>query len=118
MQRAKVNKIVLSGAMILTGLVAGHVPAMAGLKVKQATKAPTLEIGKILQDDHEFDLPDASEVRLERTPAGTPFRMHGPYKGTLETYLKKCSGWLAFTHSFCKDDSGPTPGISRSTKKQ
>ena len=89
----------------------GH--AMAELEVKQVTNVPTLAVNQIVPDDYEFNLPQNAKISIEQTPTGTPFKMHGPYKGTLEAYIKKCASWLAVTYSFCKDGSGLTPGGTR-----
>ncbi len=113
MSSNKVHMMSLVAAIVLCILLSGAGPAHAGLLVKSIKNAPSLKVGNTLPDDHKFDLPAGAEVRLELTPAGTPLKMHGPYKGTLEAYQKKCSGWLASTYAFCKDDDDLSVGGTR-----
>ncbi|MEO1610310.1 MAG: hypothetical protein AAFR90_13450 [Pseudomonadota bacterium] len=89
----------------------GH--SMAELEVKQVANIPTLAVNQVVPDDYEFNLPKNANILIEQTPTGMPFRMHGPYKGTLEAYIKKCESWLSIIRSFCKDGSPLKPGVAR-----
>jgi len=91
--------------------------AYADLVVKQTSNAPTLKIGKSLPQKHKFDLPEGAQVLLERTQTGTPYKVYGPFRGTLESYVKTCSGWLAFTYSFCKGGAQLEVGGTRGQEK-
>lgn len=88
-----------------TFLLASETSAQAELVVSTITKAPGIEVGAKFPDDHTFDLPEGSELKLLRTPSGAQFEMRGPFKGTLEKFNKDCNGWVAFTHAYCKTKS-------------
>jgi hypothetical protein len=79
--------------------------AQAELVVSASTKAPGIKVGAKLSEEHLFDLPEGSELKLLRTPSGAQFEMRGPFKGTLEKFNKDCNGWVAFTHAYCKTKS-------------
>ena len=91
---------------MLAGLLAClSPPVSAELSVTSAKNVPELTVGKALVDDHVFELSENAELSLHHAPAGTQFEMRGPYKGTLEKFLKDCKGWLAFQHAYCKQQS-------------
>jgi len=109
------------GAAVVAGLlVASATTARAELVVSTATKAPGIAVGAKFADDHVFDLPTDAELRLLRTPTGAQFEMRGPFKGTLEKFTKDCTGWVAFSHAYCKSKSagdqlpvGGTRGVQK-----
>lgn len=101
-------------------LVVSAASAQAELVVSIVNKAPGITVGARFPDDHAFDLPEAAELKLLRTPSGAQFEMRGPFKGTLEKFNKDCSGWVAFTYVYCKTKSagdqlpvGGTRGIHK-----
>jgi len=102
----RVMAAVRGSAAALAGLVlVAATGARAELVISTATKAPGIDVGAKFPDNHTFDLPEGSELKLLRTPSGAQFEMHGPFKGTLEKFNKDCNGWVAFTHAYCKTKS-------------
>lgn len=102
--RIRTGAIAAATALMFSLALAGG--ARAELVVSKVSKAPALTANMKLPDNHTFDLPDTAEVTLVRTPAGQQFTLRGPYKGTLEDFVKACNGWLAFTHAYCKAREG------------
>jgi hypothetical protein len=97
-----------AGALVVTLsalLALSATSALAELVVSTVTKAPGFAVGAKFPDDHTFDLPDGSELKLLRTPSGAQFEMRGPFKGTLEKFNRDCNGWVAFTHAYCRAKS-------------
>lgn len=117
----RVMAAVRGSAAALAGLVlVAATGARAELVISTATKAPGIDVGAKFPDNHTFDLPEGSELKLLRTPSGAQFEMRGPFKGTLEKFNKDCNGWVAFTHAYCKTKSagdqlpvGGTRGVPR-----
>jgi hypothetical protein len=99
-ERAGALVVALSALLVVTAT-----GAQAELVVSTITKAPGIEVGAKFADDHTFDLPAGAELRLLRTPSGAQFEMRGPFKGTLEKFTKDCTGWVAFSHAYCKTKS-------------
>lgn len=103
-------------------IVASATDAQAELVVSTVTKALGITVGAKFPDDHTFDLPEGSELKLLRTPSGAQFEMRGPFKGTLEKFNKDCNGWVAFTHAYCKTKSAgdqlPVGGTRGAVKPQ
>lgn len=96
----------LFAALTAGGLMLTIMPAQADLVLQSVEKAPGLTQGTTVPDDHTFDLPEGATLNLLQTPSGESFQMRGPYQGTLETFVKNCSGWLAFTRAYCKSEDG------------
>jgi hypothetical protein len=90
------------GISLLTAL--GN-SATAELLVAGASGLDAISVGARFSDDYVFDLPPNSELRLLRSPSNTLFVMHGPYKGTLSTFIESCTGILATIRRYCRNDS-------------
>lgn len=91
---------------LIACLLLSAAPASADLLIQRADKAPSIEPGTTVPDDHTFDLPEGATINLLQTPSGQTFTMRGPFKGDLATFNKNCNGWLAFTRAYCKSADG------------
>jgi hypothetical protein len=80
--------------------------ASAELLVSRVVRVNGVAVGAKLSDDFVFSLPDNSEIDLLKSPDNSPFVMRGPYKGTLNTFIKNCSGLLASVHKYCRNAGG------------
>jgi hypothetical protein len=93
--------------------------AKAELLVSEVFGTETIVAGTKFPDDHVFDLPARSEIRVIRLRDNAPFVMRGHYKGTLSKFIKDCTpilGLITMT-SYCKENpSGDvvSPGATRS----
>jgi hypothetical protein len=88
------------------GLVAAlSQSAQAELLVQSVTGVQGVTVGATFPDDHVFKLPAKSGLKLVKSPDNLPFVMHGPFEGTLSKFIESCSGILAPTRSYCRNDS-------------
>jgi hypothetical protein len=98
----------------MTLLVMFSSSSEAELLVSEAVGVPAAAIGAKFSDDHVFRLPANSELRILRAPENSLFVMRGPYEGTLSQFIRNCSGLLAPTRSYCRNDAAggqlPTAG--------
>jgi hypothetical protein len=104
-----------TGLMLCVSLlVMFSASAEAELQVSDAVGVPAVTIGAKFSDDHVFRLPADSELRILRAPENSLFIMHGPYEGTLSQFIRNCSGLLAPTRRYCRNDAAgdqlPTAG--------
>jgi hypothetical protein len=79
--------------------------AQAELLVQSVTGVQGVTVGATFADDHIFKLPARSELRLVKSPDNLPFVMHGPFEGTLSKFITNCSGVLAVTRSYCRNEA-------------
>ena len=98
--------------MTLPVMISGS--ARAELLVSDVVGVPAVTIGAKFSDDHVFRLPANSELKILRAPENSLFVMHGPYEGTLSQFIRNCSGLLAPTRRYCRNDAAgdqlPTAG--------
>jgi hypothetical protein len=95
-----------AGLILSIGLVAGlSQSAQAELLVQRVTGVQGVTVGATFPDDHVFKLPAKSELLLVKSPDNLPFVMHGPFEGPLSKFIESCSGVLAITRSYCRNDS-------------
>jgi hypothetical protein len=86
-------------------------PGLAELRVSGADGIDGVAVGATYPDDYVFKLPAHSELRVLRSPDNTPFVMHGPFEGTLQNFVRNCSGLLASVRSYCRDTAGEAPPV-------
>jgi hypothetical protein len=105
------------GLILSIGLVvAPSQSAQAELLVSGVTGIQGVTVGETFSDDHVFKLPTKSELKLVKSPDNLPFVMHGPFEGTLSKFIASCSGVLAVTRSYCRNDTAgnePPLGATR-----
>ncbi len=89
MSRSKKPAVGLIFAIILLASRSG--PAAAELRVIVA-EGVDVAVGAEFPDDHVFDVPDNGTLVLDQLTDRTSYRMGGPYKGTLATYMTECRG--------------------------
>jgi hypothetical protein len=110
MRLRKTAGLVLGMTLLL--MFAGS--AEAELLVSDVVGVPAVTIGAKFSDDHVFRLPANSELKILRAPEDSLFVMHGPYEGTLSQFIRNCSGLLAPTRRYCRNDAAgdqlPTAG--------
>jgi hypothetical protein len=80
--------------------------ALADLIVVSSSSAPGVTASDTLKDDHIFDLGDKSEVSVIRSKDNVPFTLHGPFKGTIDTFVSHCTGMFRFVYSYCRTETG------------
>ena len=91
--------------LLISVIVAGSIPitdAFADLIVVSSSNAPGVTARDTLKDDHIFDLSDKSEVNVIRSKDDAPFTLRGPFKGTIDTFVYRCTGVFRFVHSYCR----------------
>ena len=94
------------GLILGLGLLAAlSQSAKAELLVSSVSGVQGVTVGDRFPDDHVFKLPEKSELRLVKSPENLPFVMHGPYEGTLPKFVESCSGLLAATRRYCRNDT-------------
>jgi hypothetical protein len=94
------------GLILSIGLVAAlSQSAQAELLVSGVTGVQGVTVGQTFSDDHVFKLPMKSELKLVKSPDNLPFVMHGPFEGTLSKFVASCSGVLAVTRRYCRNDT-------------
>jgi hypothetical protein len=99
-------------------LLAVSMPAAAELLVDGAAGVNSIQPGAKFSDDTVFKLPANAEIRLLRSPDNTPFVMHGPFEGTLSSYIASCSGIMASMRAYCREsESGPPIGATRGVRR-
>jgi hypothetical protein len=88
------------------GLVAAlSQSAQAELLVQDVTGVQGVSVGATFPDDHVFKLPAKSQLRLVKSPDNLPFVMRGPFEGTLSKFIASCSGVLAVTRPYCRNEA-------------
>jgi len=87
-----------------------------------AAKGVTLERGSKLPDDTVLDIPKGGDVRLLKQPGDAAYAITGPFKGTLQDYIDRCTGWRAWFSSGCGTAGGgdnlPVGGTRGLTKPE
>lgn len=87
-------------AVLAIAMVAAAASARAEIEivsVKGASLAPRAK----LADDAVLDVPEGGEVRLLRQPGAASYAIRGPFKGTLQDYIDRCTGWRAWFGTGC-----------------
>lgn len=94
------------GLVLSIGLMAASShSAQAELFVSGVTGVQGVTVGETFSDNHVFKLPAKSELKLVKSPDNLPFVMHGPFEGTLSKFIASCSGVLAVTRRYCRNET-------------
>jgi hypothetical protein len=97
----------------------GFGSANAELLVKDVTGVEGIMPGARFPDDHVFNLPLRSEIKLIRVPDNTSFVMRGRFEGTLSKFIKDCTGFFGSLTAYCKENPAgdlASPGGTRSLR--
>lgn len=86
--------------IVVIAMAALTVAARAELEVV-SVKGASLSPGAKLPDDAVIDVPKGGEVRLLKLPGGAAYAIGGPFKGTLQDYIDRCTGWRSWFGSGC-----------------
>jgi hypothetical protein len=79
--------------------------ARAELLVSDAIAVAGVAVGAKFPDVHVFKLSATSVLKILRSLDNLLFVMRGPYEGTLSTFIERCSGLLAVTRRYCRNDT-------------
>jgi hypothetical protein len=87
-------------AIVVIAMAAVPLAARAEIEIV-SVKGASLTAGTKLPDDAVIDVPKGGEVRLLKLPGGAAYAIGGPFKGTLQDYIDRCSGWRSWFGSGC-----------------
>jgi len=88
-------------AILAIAMLAAAAAARAEIEVVNV-KGGSLTPGAKLSDDAVIDVPDGAEVHLLKQPGAAAYAIRGPFKGTLQDYIDRCTGWRSWFSSGCQ----------------
>lgn len=94
-------------------LIAMTAPSSAEIEIVSA-KGIDLKPGTKLDDSSVLNVPAAGELRVLKQPGALQYTVNGPFTGTLQQWVERCSGWMSKFNSGCgaagKGDQLPVGG--------
>jgi len=86
-------------------------PAWAEVRITRSN-SPSYPFGKTYSDTHEFSLSKDEDIEIIKSPGGKTFKLKGPFKGTLESYVNACPDYQYFFGLCSRGTNGDEPAVT------